>query len=240
MLSRRAPRPVVLIGSALAVAGLVLIVAPGGDGALDPVGVALAAGAMVGAAGYYVIAARPAHGLPSIALACVALLLSAALLGLVGLTGLLPMTASFADVEVLGTVAAWWVPLLLVGIISTAIAYASSISASAILGARLAAFMGLLEVAMASLWAFLLIGEQLTALQGLGGLLILGGIAFVRSDTSGDAEHADGIAGPAAPELDADDAAAGSAPTGDHVAHPRTSPVAIPAPARRRRSARLP
>ncbi|WP_168916162.1 EamA family transporter [Microcella flavibacter] len=240
VLSRRAPRPVVLIGSALAVAGLVLIVAPGGDGALDPVGVALAAGAMVGAAGYYVIAARPAHGLPSIALACVALLLSAALLGLVGLTGLLPMTASFADVEVLGTVAAWWVPLLLVGIISTAIAYASSISASAILGARLAAFMGLLEVAMASLWAFLLIGEQLTALQGLGGLLILGGIAFVRSDTSGDAEHADGIAGPAAPELDADDAAAGSAPTGDHVAHPRTSPVAIPAPARRRRSARLP
>lgn len=208
VLSRRAPRPVVLLGSALAIGGLVLVVSPGG-GTLDPVGVLLAASAMVGAAGYYLIAARPAHGLPSIALASIALLLSAAVLGIVGLIGLLPMTVTFADVAVLGALTPWWVPIVIVGVISTAVAYASGISASAILGARLAAFMGLLEVALASLWAFVLIGEQLTLLQGLGGLLILGGIAFVRSDTSGDAEHADGIAGPATSDVDAGEPAAG-------------------------------
>lgn len=219
ILSRRAPRAVVLIGSALAVSGLVLIVSPGVGGALDPIGVLFAIGAMFGVAGYFVIAARPARGLPSIALASAALLLSAALLGLVGLTGLLPMTVSFSDVTVIGAVTPWWVPMLFVGIVATAVAYAASITASAILGARLAAFMGLLEVAAASLWALLLIGEQLSGLQLLGGLLILAGIAFVRSDTS--------ETGPPPPP---------PGPDGEHLAVQRM----LVGPAWRRRSTRLP
>lgn len=180
--TRRVPRAVVLAGSAVAVAGLVLVVSPGGAGAPDPLGLLLAVLAMVGCAAFYVIAARPSDGLPPVALASGGLLLGAVALALVGATGLLPVTVSFADVPLFGRPTAWWVPLLVVGVIATAFAYAASITATELLGSRLASFAGLLEVVSATLYAWLLLGEQLNALQLLGGLLILAGIALVRAD----------------------------------------------------------
>ena len=67
-------------------------------------------------------------------------------------------------------------------VLATGIAYAASIKASQLLGSRLASFAGLLEVVAASFYAWLLLGEQMTLLQLAGGLLILIGIAFVRSE----------------------------------------------------------
>jgi drug/metabolite transporter (DMT)-like permease len=180
--TRKAPSLVVLVGSVVAVAGLVLVVAPGGAGALDPLGLLLAVAAMAGCAAFYVIAARPSDGLPPVALAAGGLLLGAIALGLVGLTGVLPVTVSFADVPLFGGQTPWWVPLLIVGVIATAVAYAASITATELLGSRLASFTGLLEVVAATLYAWLLLGERLGLAQLLGGLLILGGIALVRAD----------------------------------------------------------
>ena len=85
----------------------------------------------------------------------------------------------------------WWVPLLVVAVVGTAVAYASGIAASAILGSRLASFIGLLEVVFASLFAWLLLGEKLTPLQFVGGALILGGIAAVRMEGSAPSDAAD-------------------------------------------------
>jgi drug/metabolite transporter (DMT)-like permease len=180
--TRRVPKWVVLIGSVVALAGLVLVVSPGGGSSLDPIGLALALVAMVGCALFYVIAARPSDGLPPVALAAAGLLIGGIALGLVGLTGLVPFTATFGTVEMFGSAAPWWQPLLLVGIIGTAIAYATSITASEMLGSRLASFVGLLEVVAATFYAWLLLGERLTALQLVGGALILVGIGFVRSE----------------------------------------------------------
>src|SRR5689334_19391367 len=90
MRTRRAPRVVVLAGSVLAIGGLVLVVSPGGSGALDPLGLVLAVLAMGGCAAFYVIAARPSDGLPPVALACGGLLIGAIALGAVGATGVLP------------------------------------------------------------------------------------------------------------------------------------------------------
>jgi len=177
--TRRMPRRTVLLGSALAVAGLVLVIGPGAIRAVDPVGVLFAFGAAIACAVFFVVAARPAQGLPPIALAAFGLLVGGAALGLLGITGLLPFTASFTDLSLLGAATPWWVPLLALALISTAIAYASGITAAGILGSRLASFLGLLEVIFASLFAWLLLGELLTPLQLLGGLLILGGIAAV-------------------------------------------------------------
>jgi len=182
--TRRAPHAVVLAGSAVAVAGLVLVVSPGGAAAPDPFGLLLAVTAMVGCAAFYVIAARPSDGLPPVALASGGLLLGGIVLGAVGATGLLPVTVSFADVDLFGRPTAWWVPLAVVGVLATAVAYASSITATELLGSRLASFVGLLEVVAATIYAWLLLGEQLTLLQLFGGLLILGGIALVRADRS--------------------------------------------------------
>ncbi|MFJ8957964.1 EamA family transporter [Lentzea sp. NPDC102401] len=180
--SRRTPAPVVLIGSVLAVGGLVLVIGPGAIQAVDPIGLAAAFGAAIGCSVYFVVAARPNNGLPPVALAGAGLLLAAPVLALVGATGLLPFTATFGDVPLFGSPAAWWVPLLVVAVVGTALAYASGITASGILGSRLASFIALLEVVSASLFAWLLLGEGLAPLQLLGGLLILGGIASVRAE----------------------------------------------------------
>jgi drug/metabolite transporter (DMT)-like permease len=180
--SRRTPAPVVLVGSVLAVGGLVLVIGPGAIQAVDPIGLAAAFGAAIGCAVYFVIAARPNNGLPPVALAGTGLLLAVPVLAVVGATGLLPFTATFDDLPLLGATAPWWVPLLVVAVVGTALAYATGITASGILGSRLASFVALLEVVSASLFAWLLLGERLTPLQLLGGVLILGGIASVRAD----------------------------------------------------------
>lgn len=180
--SRRTPAPVVLAGSVLALGGLVLVIGPGAIQAVDPIGLAAAFGAAIGCAVYFLIAARPNDGLPPVALAGAGLLLAVPVLALIGATGLLPFTATFGDLPLFGTTTAWWVPLLVVAVVGTALAYATGITASGILGSRLASFIALLEVVSASLFAWLLLGEELTALQLAGGALILGGIAAVRAE----------------------------------------------------------
>lgn len=180
--TKRMPKVVVLVGSVIALAGLVLVVSPGSAGSFDVLGLTFAAIAMIGCAIYYVIAAQPSDGLPPVALAGVGLVLGGIVLGLVGLTGLVPFTATFETVALFGGTAPWWVPLLIVGVFATALAYAASITASEMLGSRLASFVGLLEVVAAAFYAWLLLGENLTVPQLIGGLLILVGIAFVRSE----------------------------------------------------------
>jgi len=177
--TRRRPATSVLVGSVVAAGGLVLVVSPAGGGALDPVGVLLGLAAMVCCAGWFVLAAQSSEGLPPVAAASAALLAAAVLLGVVGLTGLLPFTASTADVVVLGAVVPWWQPVLVIGLVATAVAYASSITAGALLGARLASFLGLLEVVAAAAWAWVLLGERLSAPQLIGGLVLVAGIAAV-------------------------------------------------------------
>ncbi len=182
---RRMPSAVVIIGSVVAVAGLALVVSPGGHGSFDLLGLGFAALATVGCAIYYVVAARPSDGLPPVALASSGLILGGIVLGLGGISGLLPFSATFGGVRLLGTTVAWWVPLLIVGVVATAVAYATSITASEMLGSRLASFAGLLEVVAAALYAWILLGEKLTVPQLVGGMLILVGIAFVRAEKAG-------------------------------------------------------
>jgi drug/metabolite transporter (DMT)-like permease len=186
--TRRMPRATVLLGSALAVGGLILVIGPGALQAVDPAGLAIAFGAAIGCALYFAIAARPADDLPPVALAGAGLLLAGVVLGLVGATGLLPFATTFGDVPLFGTPLPWWLPLLVVAVIGTAVAYATGITASAILGSRLASFIGLLEVVSASLLAWLLLDEKLTPLQFVGGALILGGIAAVKADRTAEPE----------------------------------------------------
>jgi drug/metabolite transporter (DMT)-like permease len=180
--SRRMPGAVVLVGSVVALLGLVLVVSPEGGGSFDVLGLFFAALAAVGCAVYYVVAARPSDGLPPVALAASGLLIGGILLGLVGLFGLVPFTMAFGNVLLFGTSTPWWVPLIVVGIIGTAAAYAASITATEMLGSRLASFAGLLEVVAAALYAWILLGENLALPQLVGGALILAGIAFVRSE----------------------------------------------------------
>jgi len=181
---RRAPHAVVLAGSLVAIVGLVLVIGPGG-GALDPIGLLYAGIAMVGLCVYFAMGESGDASVPPLTLAGCGFVIGAIVLGLLGLVGVLPFTAVFTDVGYFGTTAPWWVPVLTVGVLSTAFAYVSGISAIRMLGTRLASFLGLSEVVFAAIVAWMLLGEAITPLQLLGGLAILGGIVLVRLEPNG-------------------------------------------------------
>lgn len=174
------PGPMTLVGAGLAALGLVLVLDLLSGADLNMVGVLWALGAMVGAATYFVISADEGNGLPPMALASGGLVVGAALLGLLGGLGVLSMDAATASPTYLGQSVAWWAPLLVLGIVTAALAYVTGIAASRRLGSRLASFVALLEVVAAVVFAWLLLGELPRAVQLLGGLLILAGVVAVK------------------------------------------------------------
>ena len=184
--SRKVPKAVVLIGSGVALVGLVLVVSPAAGTNLPLLGILLAVGSALGCAVYFVVAAAPSDDLPPVALASSGLVLGGVALAIVGATRLLPFTVTFNTVNLFGGNIPWWIPLIAVGVISTALAYATSIASSEILGSRMSSFMGLLEVVAAAFYAWLLLGQDLGWPQLVGGGLILGGIALVRAEKSDD------------------------------------------------------
>lgn len=184
---RHAQRPtrVTVLGAALAIAGLALVLDLTGDVPISVVGVMWALAAMVGAATYFVISADERTGLPPLALAAGGLLVGAVVLGLAGLVGALPMTAGTADVDI-GTLSLpWWVPLLLLGVVSAAMAYGFGIAAGRLLGARVMSFVALSEVLFAVLFAWIALDELPAPIQLIGGLLIVAGVVFVRLGEAG-------------------------------------------------------
>lgn len=174
------PGTVTLAGAALAAVGLVLVLDLLSGSDLSVVGVLWSLGAMVGAAAYFVISADEDNGLPPMVLAAAGLLVGTVLLAVAGLVGVLPMHARRATVEYAGTPVAWWVPILLLGVVTAAVAYTSGIAASRRLGARLASFVALLEVIAAVVFAWVLLGELPHAPQLAGGLLVLAGVVVVK------------------------------------------------------------
>ncbi len=174
------PAAVTLAGTGLAALGLVLVLDLASGGGLDPVGVLWALGAMVGVASFFVISADERVALPPMALAAGGLVVGAVVLGAAGLVGLLPMTATTAAATYAGQAVPWWLPMAGLGLVSAAVAYASGIAASRRLGARLASFVGLLEVVAAVGFAWLLLDQLPSALQLVGGSLVLAGVVVVR------------------------------------------------------------
>jgi drug/metabolite transporter (DMT)-like permease len=169
-----------ILGAAIAAIGLVLVLDLVSGADLDPIGVAWALAAMVGVAVYFVMSADEGNGLPPMALAAGGLLVGSAVLGLAGLVGVLPMRGATDAVEYAGMSASWWVPLLLLGVLTAAVPYTTGIAAGRRLGSRLASFVALLEVLAGVLFAWLLLDQLPRPVQLLGGLLILAGVVAVK------------------------------------------------------------
>jgi len=174
------PGPTTLVGAGLAALGLVLVLDLLSGADLSLPGVLWALAAMVGAATYFVISADEDNGLPPLVLAAGGLVVGALTLGLLGLVGVLPMRASTDSVTYAGTTVAWWVPLLVLGVVTAAIAYTAGIAASRRLGSRLASFVALTEVLAGVFFAWLLLDELPRPVQLLGGLFIVAGVVFVK------------------------------------------------------------
>jgi drug/metabolite transporter (DMT)-like permease len=171
---------IVLVSAALAAAGLVLVLDLLSGADLAWSGVAWALAAMVGATAYFIISARPDSGLPPMALAGTGLFVAAVTLTLLGVTGVLPMRTSAHDVGYATGAAAWWQPLILLGLVTAALAYTTGIVASRRLGSRVASFVALLEVVAAVGFAWLLLAQLPGPAQLAGGLLIVAGVVVVK------------------------------------------------------------
>jgi drug/metabolite transporter (DMT)-like permease len=174
------PHAITLGGAAVAAFGLVLVLDLLSGADLSTAGVLWALGAMIGCAAYFVISADDSTGLPPLSLAAGGLVVGTVALGALGLSGLMPMRATTESVTYAGTTVAWWVPLLLLGLVTAAISYTSGIAAIRRLGSRLASFVALIEVVAAVLWAWLLLEELPRTVQLLGGVLILVGVIGVK------------------------------------------------------------
>ena len=191
------PRPATLLGAALAVAGLVLVLDVGRGAAVDVVGVAWGLGAAVCLAAYFRLSADAgggadgADGPPAIVLTAGGALVGSAVVVLVGVSGLLPLTATTAPIVLAGWTTPWWVAVVLVAAFSTALAYLTGIAAVGRLGSRLASFVGLSEVLFAVLGAWWLVAQRPAATQVAGGALIIAAIGLIRWAEPPDAPVAD-------------------------------------------------
>ncbi len=174
------PGAVTLLGAGLAAVGLVLVLDIASGASVNLPGVLWSLAAMVGAAAYFLISADESTGIPPITLAGGGLVVGAAALGLLALSGVLPMEATAASTTYAGTEVAWWVPLVALGLVTAAVAYVTGIAAIRRLGSRVASFVALTEVVAGVVWAWVLLDELPRPIQMVGGLLILIGVIGVK------------------------------------------------------------
>jgi drug/metabolite transporter (DMT)-like permease len=196
------PRPLTVLGGVAALGGLGLMLnltgaaGVGGRG-ISVVGVAWALTAAVAMAVYFFQSAHSESAttgpstiggsgggetLPPVALTWGGMVTGAATIALLGVAGLVPLRFAAVDVTMADARVSWIVPVLGLGVVSTAVAYVTGIGAARRLGPKLGSFVALAEVLFAAGFAWLLLHQVPTGTQFLGGALILAGVVAVRLD----------------------------------------------------------
>ena len=181
--TRRRPRGLTLAGVALAIVGVTLVLDVVSGARVDAVGVAWGLGAAVCAVCYFMMSdavTADGSGLHAITLAAGGLVVATVAVAALGMSGVMPMQFTANDAVVAGVALPWMVPVLLLGVISTAIAYTLGISGVARLRPSFASLVGLAEVLFAVLAAWLMLGEKMTGVQVVGGVVVLLGLALAR------------------------------------------------------------
>lgn len=178
----RRPTPLTTLGVALSLSGLVLVLDVTGAVEIDLLGVLFALLAAGGLAVYFLLADHDdaTEPLPPLVLAGGGLVVGFVVLLLAGVLRLLPWRVSTADVAVGGLTLPWWVPALELALVAGALAYVLGIAAVRRLRSTVASFVALTEVVFAVLFAWWLLAELPSAVQLVGGVLIVGGVVAVR------------------------------------------------------------
>jgi drug/metabolite transporter (DMT)-like permease len=176
---RRVPQVPVLLGSILAMGGLALVLDLGSGGALDPVGLTAALVAAVVCAVYFQLSAT--LPVPPLALAAVGFWIATAASALLAVVGLVPITIGAPEVQLLGSTVPALVPLAVVVLVATVLAYALEVTAAPRIGARATSFLALTEVLFATVTAALVLAQIPGPMQLLGGLSLVAGVLLVVS-----------------------------------------------------------
>jgi drug/metabolite transporter (DMT)-like permease len=184
--TRRRPTNLTLAGVALAVAGIMLVLDVFAGAHVNAAGVAWGLAAALCAASYFVLSDKVAAGgddddsLNPVTLAAGGLIVGAATTATLGVTGVMPLTFTTNDTVIAGWTTSWVVPVVALGVVTTAIAYTLGIMGISRLRPRFASLVGLSEVLFAVLAAWLLLGQAITVTQAVGGAVVLAGLALAR------------------------------------------------------------
>jgi len=153
------------------------------SGHIDVTGVIWALAAAICAACYFMMSdevAADGTGLNSITLAAGGLIVGSVAVGLLGVSGVMPLVFTTNDAILAGATMSWIVPVIALAVIPTAIAYTLGILGIARLRPRFASLVGLAEVLFAVILAWALVGEAISVTQAIGGAVVLLGLALAR------------------------------------------------------------
>jgi drug/metabolite transporter (DMT)-like permease len=180
--SRRRPAWPVLGGAGLSIVGLAFVLDQRDGLTLNPIGVAWGLGAALCLSAYFLLSedsgtAAPIHPL---LLTTAGTGIGAGVLVAASAAGLLPLAAHAGDTILVHRAVGWWLPVMLLILVSAVLAYPSGIVAVRRLGSSLASFVSLTEVIFAVVFAFVLLGQRPGLIQLVGGVLILVGIALAQ------------------------------------------------------------
>jgi len=180
--TRQRPALPVFIGAALAMAGMVLVLDIVHGFSLSPIGVLYGLGAAVCLSVYFVLSDDASSGasIPPLLMTTVGTGVGAIVLLVAGSLGVVPMAFRFDGTVLAGFDVSWLVPIVLLILVTAALAYVTGIVAVRRLGTSIASFVALSEVLFAVTFAALLLSQHITLLQALGGALVLTGIATVQ------------------------------------------------------------
>lgn len=184
--TRQRPANMTLAGVGLAIAGIMLVLDVFAGTHINAVGVVWALAAAICAACYFMMSdevsadSSEEGSLNSLTLAAGGLIVGATAVGLLGVVGVVPLAFTTNDTVIAGWTTPWFVPVIALGVIPTAIAYTLGIMGIARLRPRFASLVGLAEVMFAVLAAWVLVGQAITATQAVGGAIVLVGLALAR------------------------------------------------------------
>jgi drug/metabolite transporter (DMT)-like permease len=169
-----------LLGAAVALIGAAVVIDVFGSAEISAVGVAWGLAAAACLAVYFVISERADGDLHPVVLAASGLTVSAMVIGALGLVGVLPLQFSASNAVVADHSVNVWLPVVVLVLVSTVIAYLTGIAAITLLGPTIGSLVALTEVLCAVLAAWILVGESVTALQAVGGAAIIAGLVLAR------------------------------------------------------------
>jgi drug/metabolite transporter (DMT)-like permease len=178
----RRPAWSVLVGAGLSIIGLAFVLDLRDGLMLHPIGVAWGLGAALCLCAYFLLSEDNGTdaAIHPLLLTTAGTGVGATVLLATAAAGIVPLAASGGLVILADQAVGWWIPALLLILVSAVLAYPCGIVAVRRLGSSLASFVSLTEVLFAVILAFVLLGQRPGPIQLLGGALILAGIALVQ------------------------------------------------------------
>lgn len=178
------------VGVVLAVGGLACVVEVWSGLSFDAVGLLLALGAACCQVGYFVLSdqgsadsadgAEPPHPVGVIAYG---LLVGAAVLTVVARPWGMDWSVLGGDTAMNGSEVPAWLLLVWIVLLATVIAYVTGVISVRLLSPAVAGVVACLEAVIATVLAWVLLGEHLAAPQLIGGALVLTGAFIAQSST---------------------------------------------------------